>query len=179
MCAYHPRIEADGVTNLTTTRTCNSELWFVNNKKLEEDILARLAKCLKRHEVELYAFALEGSHKHELPVFTKGRRAAFFRDFNSDVVCAVKRHCPHYSGCRKLWERRYSNEFVPDDKSVENEFFYIALQPVQDGLVERVGDYPGYNFFNDAISGRERAFKLLLRYSQSTCELRLHLSAIN
>jgi hypothetical protein len=47
---------------------------------------------------------------------------------------------------------------LPDPEDIEEYFFYTVLQPVKDGLVERISDYPGYNCFHDAIHGIERKF---------------------
>ena len=40
-------------------------------------------------------------------------------------------------------------------------FFYTVLQAVQDGLVEKLADYPWYNCFHDAVWGIERKFKVI------------------
>src|SRR5690606_27513428 len=112
------------------------------------------------YKVKLYALALHGSHMHELARFPELQRSNFMRDLNSQVAKAVERLAPNYPGGR-FWQRRYSQEFVPGDDDIKNQFFYIALQPVQDGLVEKLSDYPGYNFFNDAVTGRVRKFKVV------------------
>ena len=44
---------------------------------------------------------------------------------------------------------------------MEEYFFYTVLQQVQDGLVERISDYPGYNCFHDAIWGVKREYKVV------------------
>ena len=44
---------------------------------------------------------------------------------------------------------------------IEEQFFYTVLQPVQDGLVPNINEYPGYNCFEDAIQGKERVFKVI------------------
>jgi hypothetical protein len=67
---------------------------------------------------------------------------------------------PEYDGGR-FWARRYSQEFLPGKADIEEYFFYIALQPVQDGLVEKISDYPGYNCFRDAVEGRTREFRVI------------------
>jgi hypothetical protein len=66
---YHPRIETSEYSDFITIRTRNSELWFVNNSKLEESILAYTAKDTKVHDVSLYALAIEGSHLHQAAHF--------------------------------------------------------------------------------------------------------------
>lgn len=156
----HPRIETAAYHNFVTSRTRNSELWFINNRKLEEEILGRLAVCCERYDARLYALAFEGSHLHHVADFPGLNRADFMRDLNSAVVRAVKRHVPTYSG-GNLWARRYSQEFLPGDSAAMNQFLYTVLQPVRDGLVEKVSDYPGYNCLHDAAWGIPRTFTIV------------------
>ena len=155
--SYHPRIEAPDITNFLTTRCRNSELWFINNKPLDDAILGYLASFTKRYSVKLYAYATEGSHNHSLCLFPDQNRAHFMRDFNSSTARAVKRLCSGFRG-GSLFARRYSNEFCPDSPDIEDRFFYTVLQPVQDGLVEKISQYPGYNCFHDAVYGIKRDF---------------------
>jgi hypothetical protein len=157
--SYHNRIEDPELANLLTTRTKNSELWFVNNPRLEELILGYTAKYADRYGVKLYALAIEGNHIQGPALFPEGNRASFMRDLNSSIARAVQRETKHPGG--HVWARRYSNEFLPRDQDVEKYFFYTVLQAVQDGLVDRISDYPGYNCFHDAIWGREHKFKVV------------------
>ena len=57
---YHPRIEVSDIASFSTIRTRNSELWLINNEKLENAILGNLAKFATRHKVKLFGFAMEG-----------------------------------------------------------------------------------------------------------------------
>ncbi|RMG44853.1 MAG: hypothetical protein D6719_01220 [Candidatus Dadabacteria bacterium] len=157
---YHPRIECPDYINHITSRTRNSELWFINNKKLEEAILGRLAQCVERYKAKIYAFGLQSSHKHSLADFPGCNRADFMRDLNGYITKLVKRHVPTYPG-GSLWARRYSNEFVDEEKTLEWYFFYVVLQPVRHGLVDKISDYPGYNCFHDAVWGIKRKFKVV------------------
>jgi putative transposase len=157
---YHPRVECEAIPSLQTTRARNSELWFVNNPRLEEAILGYAARYSNRYEIKLYALALEGSHIHKAATFPKANRAHFMRDFNSSVAKAVPRYQPDYPG-GPLWARRYSSEYLVDEPDLEDVFFYIVLQPVNDGLVDDIKDYPAYNCFEDAITGRERKYRVV------------------
>jgi hypothetical protein len=158
--SYHPRIETDEFSNFLTSRTRNSELWFINNQPLEEAILGYLAKYALRYTVTLYAFAIEGSHLHHTLHFPKPNRAKFMQDFKSNVARAVPRYCPWYPG-GSLFGRRFSYEILPAADDVEAWFFYTVLQPVNDGLVSKISEYPGYNCFDDAVSGRKRVCKVM------------------
>lgn len=158
--SYHPRIESKELASFLTTRSRNSRLWFINNKPLEVTILSFAAKYARRYGVKLYALAIEGNHIQGPAHFPKGNRASFMRDFNSSIARTVCRHTPEYEGGR-FWGRRYSSEFLPGKEDIEEWFFYTVLQPVKDGLVERISDYPGYNCFHDAIWGIKRKFKVV------------------
>ena len=156
----HPQIESAEHASFLTTRSRNSELWFVNNEKLERAVLGYLAKYAETREATLYAFAIEGNHNQSPARFPKENRADFMRDFNSSVARTVPRYCPKHKG-GQFWHRRYSAEFLPGAEDIEEYFFYTVLQPVQDGLVERISDYPGYNCFHDAVHGIEREYEVL------------------
>jgi hypothetical protein len=157
---YHPRIESPSLVNFLTSRTRNSELWFANNPALEEFTLGLLAKVCHRYRVKLYASAIEGSHIHNLALFPGSNRRDFCRDLNSGIAVAVKRLTPNYFSTGGFFERRYSNEFVGDDSDIERQFFYTVLQPVKDGLVNRLSEYPFYNCYHDAACGIERTYKV-------------------
>lgn len=157
---YHQRIECEQVPSFQTTRARNSELWFVNNSELEHAILGYAARYSTRYEVKLYALAIEGNHIQKAATFPKANRAHFMRDFNSAVARAVPRYQQDYPGGR-LWARRYSSEHLVDSQDLEDYFFYIVLQPVNDGLVDNIADFPGYNCFEDAIKGQPRQYKVI------------------
>lgn len=161
---YHPRIESSEMGSFLTTRSRASELWFVNNPALEHAILGYAAKFSERYSVKIYALAIEGDHIQAPADFPLCNRAFFMRDFNSCVARAVQRYVSTYPGGR-FWGRRYSSEFLPAGEDIEYRFFYTALQPVQDGLVERLSEYPWYNCFHDAIWGIERKYNMV-RWAQ-------------
>jgi len=157
---YHARVECPKIATFQTTRTRNSELWLVNNPKLEGAILGYAGRYSTRYEIKLYALAIEGNHIQKVATFPKANRAHFMRDFNSSVARAVPRYQANYPG-GPLWARRYSTEYLPGDEDLEDLFFYTVLQPVNDGLVDDIKDYPGYNCFEDAVTGTERLYPVV------------------
>jgi hypothetical protein len=158
--SYHPRIESRTEASFITTRSRNSELWFINNPELERAILGYVAKFSGRYGVDLYALAIEGNHEHLAALFPKANRADFMRDLNSCIARAVPRHTPEYPGS-KFWGRRYSSEIVPSAEDIKEQFFYTVLQQVQDGLAQKISQCPGYNCFNDAVRGIKRKFTVI------------------
>jgi REP element-mobilizing transposase RayT len=157
LMGYHPRIETREYPNLITSRTRDSRLWFVNNNQLEERILGLTAKYATRHEITLYGFALEGNHFHMVAQINKENRGAFLRDLKSTIAKSVPKLTPSYTG-GGVWGRRFSNEFIADEATLEEYFFYVVLQPIKDGLVDKISECPGYNCFHDAVWGKTRTF---------------------
>lgn len=154
------RIENPELWSFGTAKTQNAKLWFVNNRGLEEQALAYLAKYQEKYDVELYAKVFQGNHFHLVSRFPSCNRAQFYRDYNARLAEGVRRHVSNFEG-GSLFQRRYSEQALPSAEDLEDYFFYCALQPVLAGLCERIGDYPGYNSFDDAVSGRIRTFKLV------------------
>lgn len=143
-----------------TIRTVDSRLWLVNNDKLIERIKAYLAKYLDDYGAECYGIALMGNHYHLLIKFPLGNKSAFFRDFNAMIAKLTKRLAKNYEGGR-LWARRVRCQFVLEPADVENWFFYMALNPIASGLGQKLSDYPCYNSFSNAISGKTETFKIV------------------
>lgn len=158
---YHPRIETSEISSHITSRTRDSALWFVNNQKLEDQVLGYVAKYTNKYQVNLYGLAIEGNHLHQTAQFPKANRYGYTRDLNSMTAKAVQEHYQGECPGGGVWHSRYSAEYMSHPEDIEKYFFYIALQPVNDGLVDRISDYPGYNFFSDAISGIKRTYKVL------------------
>ena len=128
-------------------------------KPLENVILSFVAKYSTRYGVKLYAQAIEGNHNQGPAMFHNLNRSSYMRDLNSSIARAVPRYTNHGGG--RFWGRRYSNEFLPNNEDIEKYFFYTVLQPVQDGLVPKISEYPGYNCFHNAVWDRKRKFKVV------------------
>ena len=140
-----------------TTRTVASELWFINNRRLEHEILTYLARNASKYGVIIYGFALMGNHYHLLATFPECNRAEFMRSFNSIVARLVSWHVQEYERGR-LWGKRYAEQKVMDDAAALSKLTYLALQPMNAGLARRHKEFDQYNSFADAMSGAERSF---------------------
>ena len=152
------RIECADYWSLVTSRTINSRLWFVNNPELEKHCLTHLARYRELRGVDLYSFCLMGNHHHEVALFPNLNRSDFYRDLNARIAEGTKHFVEDFEG-GPVFERRYSQQFLPLKEDLEHYFFYCALQAVQSGLCEHPDDYPGYNSFQDAINGTRRVFR--------------------
>ena len=144
------RIECGDFWSFITSRTVNSRLWFVNNKRLEEHCLKHLARYSEKYGAEVYAFALMGNHHHDVVRFPNLNRSPFYRDFNARIAEGVRHLVDEFEG-GPVFQRRFSEQALPLESDVEELFFYSALQGVEDGLCEFPDDYPGWNSFHEAM----------------------------
>jgi len=145
---------------LGTIRTENSRLWFINNPKLEQRILAYLARYQELFGVRIYAFIIMGNHYHLLARFPRSNKAAFFQAFNAIIAKLTNCHVEAFEGGR-LWARRVRVQAVPRNEDVEREFFYCALNPVSSGLTRTISSHRSYSSFTDAVYDRRKTFTVI------------------
>ena len=152
------RIEDETMSSFITSRTINSRLWFVSNKRFEQRVLGYIAKAQQIHAVIVYAVVFQGNHVHILALFPKGNRGSFMRDVNARTAEAVKYTVAEFEG-GPVFERRYSEQGVVTNPSITDRFFYCALQPVNAGLCQRISEYPGYNSFSPTFAIRAQKWR--------------------
>jgi len=143
-----------------TIRTAGSRLWFIQNPKLEERILAYLARYQEMYTVKIYAFVIMGNHYHLVARFPLCNKAAFFKSFNA-IISKLTASCVKTFEGGRLWARRVRVQAVPRDEDMLKQFFYCALNPIAAGLCRTLREYKSYNSFSDAVYDRRKTFKVV------------------
>lgn len=156
------RIEHPDHASFITTKTLHSRLWFHRNEKLQNLILAHLAKYQEKYGVIVYYFVLLGNHYHLGARFPNCNRAAFMRDFNRAISRVTNSHAHNYPG-GPLWARRYRPLVIVEETGYEASFLYAALNPVSTGLVEKLSDYKefGYSSCYESIKEAKKKFTMV------------------
>lgn len=157
------KFEDSDTTFLITTRTMNSRMWFLNNTRLQQKILAYLARCQETYGAILYAFVLMANHYHLIARFPRCNKAAFMRDFNSLVAKLVASEVANFPGGR-LWARRYSDQVLPRDFDITHWFLYVVLNPLTSKVCTRMSEFTGYSSLADCMGGRSLKFKVFERW---------------
>ena len=145
---------------LTTIRTKESRLWFIKNKKMEEEILSYLAKYCDIYGVIIYAFVLMGNHYHMVAKFPRGNRHRFKQCFNRIFSNILKRHAKHFRG-GGVWARRYRPQALLLNDDVLNWFFYTVLNPVSSGIVRSINDFDGFSSYQMSLTGETRSYRMI------------------
>ena len=92
------RIEYPDRASLTTVKTVQARLYFLNNRPFEERVLGYTAKYQEKYSVTLYAVVVQANHIHTTSLFPHCNRAHFFRDLNARTAEAAHALVPSFPG---------------------------------------------------------------------------------
>ena len=135
------------------TRRCLERRFFLRPDPLTNQILwycIAVAAHLTGLEVVLPSFL--SNHHHTILFDRHGRHAEFTEYLHRLIARAVNAH-------RGRWENLWAAEQVSvvhlvDRAAVLAKLVYAATNPVKDGLVARVADWPGVNGLDALLSGQ-------------------------
>ncbi len=112
--------------------------------KLKSSIL----KVKKYHPFEIDAFVVMPDHLHAVWTLPDGDndfatrwmliKAGFSRQINKNERINASRQS---KGERGIWQRRYWEHLIRDEKDFERHIDYIHYNPVKHGFVKNVGDW--------------------------------------
>ena len=152
-------IEVEDIAVHTSIRTQKSELWFINNPLLVNEVKAYLAKYVFKYGVHLYAAEIMGNHIHIVAKYPNKNRADFKRDFFSQVARITKRRTTFGEG--KLWSGRSSDQFLPNNEDILYYFYYVVLNPISSGVTRHIKSYKGLNLFDDIIQKQNLKYQVI------------------
>lgn len=100
--------------------------------------LSRLAKAVRRGEVEVLAYALLTNHYHVL-VRSRGGLSEAFRRLQMDFVRRFNRSRGRDG---PLFRSRFRSKPVPTRAYLRNVYFYVLENPIESGLASTSDEYP-------------------------------------
>ncbi len=134
------------------TRRCTQRQFLLRPDEITNNtILYCLGEAAQRCGVEVILPSMMSNHHHTIVFDRDGHVVAFMEHFHKMVAKALNAH-------RGRWENLWSPEQVclvhlVDRAAVIDKLVYAATNPVKDGLVERVAQWPGVNGLSALLSG--------------------------
>ena len=127
------------------TRRCHRREYLLTPNDEVRNLLGYLAAVLSQERnIDLYNIVAEPNHYHADLKDNDANLPEFTRDFHSFSARALNRlfndEGPIWSGSQQT-----SHVRLEDSEALFNKMLYSLLNPVKDGLVENVEDYPGLN----------------------------------
>jgi REP element-mobilizing transposase RayT len=111
-----------------------------------------LAVAAQRCEIDVLNFVQMSNHLHDAIYDRHGNAPAFYELFHKLLAKCM-------NALRGRWENFFSSEQVcvvrlQNREDIIDKLVYIATNPVKDGLVERVEQWPGANGYRALLNGR-------------------------
>ena len=134
------------------TRRCTQRQFLLRpDRETNNAVIYCLAVAAQRHDITVIDFVQMSNHLHDAIYDRHGNAPAFYEDFHKLLAKCM-------NAMRGRWENFFSSEPVCvvrletlDD--VVNKLVYIATNPVKDGLVAHVDEWPGASGYRSLQSG--------------------------
>ncbi|HET6981454.1 MAG TPA: transposase, partial [Myxococcaceae bacterium] len=115
-----------------------------------------LARSVRLHGVELFAFSVVSNHLHLIVRAPRGNLPRFMQYLLTNISKKVGK----LVGWRgNFWERRYSAEPILDESALLERLGYVLSHGVKEGLVRRCRDWPGLSCLPLLLDGQPREFR--------------------
>jgi len=128
---------------LFVTRTCTQRQFILRpDKATNNAFMYCLAEAAKRWEMVVVLSQMMSNHHHTMLYDPKGNQVQFREHFHKMLAKSQ-------NALRRRWENMWSSEeacvveVMDPSADLLDKLVYIAVNPVKDGLVERVQDWPG------------------------------------
>lgn len=141
----NPRFFVPGKIHLITFRT-EEGLPFVPLRFMNILICSALARAQKLYPIRIICFVVQANHVHLLVRVTNPEDVSSF-------VGYFKAESAHYLNRllnrrqRTVWAERFDSPAVLDVEKALEMFAYCTLNPLKDGLVSSMGEYPGVSSY--------------------------------
>ena len=147
-----PRPVYPGSACMVTRRCTQRQFLLRPDPKTNNAFVYCLAVAAQRNPVEIIDFVQMSNHLHDALYDRLGNAPAFYEDFHKLLAKCL-------NALRGRWENFFSSEQVcvvrlETREDLINKLVYIATNPVKDGLVERVDDWPGSSGYRALLSGK-------------------------
>ena len=134
------------------TRRCTQRQFLLNPGKAANNAFVYcLAVAAQRFEIDVLDFIKMSNHLHDAIYDRAGNAPAFYEHFHKLLAKCM-------NALRGRWENFFSSAQtsvvrLETRKALVDRLVYIATNPVQDGLVARVDDWPGASGYRALLSG--------------------------
>ena len=143
----------DSYIFLTVVTNQRKNILIKNIKLLRESF----QNAKKHFDFEITASVILPDHFHilikpenikEYPKIITAIKFYFSRRYN-----AVGQECPTYDRTKGIWQRRYYEHTINDEKDLNNHLDYIHFNPIKHGHIEKVKDWEYSSFHKFVKSG--------------------------
>jgi hypothetical protein len=135
------------------TRRCTQQQFLLRpSKETNNAVIYCLAVAAQKYEVDVMDFMQMSNHVHDGIYDRQGTGPAFYEHFHKLLAKCM-------NATLGRWENFFSSQQVnvvrlETREDLINKLVYIATNPVEDGLVEKVKHWPGANGYEALMTGK-------------------------
>ncbi len=123
-------------------RRCRQGQFLLRPEDYTNAVVAyEMLYAAQRHGLEISGATSMSNHYHLMGLDTSGDRSDFMADFNRNITRRLKKH-HNYQGSTWM-PGKYVDVHIGNAKELDT-LVYIWTNPVKDGLVESVDEWPGF-----------------------------------
>ncbi len=146
-----PRPVYPGSACMVTRRCTQRQFLLRPDPDTNNAVIYCLAVAAERFEIDVLDFIQMSNHVHDGIYDRHGNAPAFYEHFHKLLAKCM-------NALRGRWENFFSSEQVcvvrlETREDLINKLVYIATNPVKDGLVARVDDWPGASGYRALVTG--------------------------
>ena len=161
---YLPRwIKADSAYS-DVQRTVDRAFLFKPDETIRQIIGAAAGRAQEKFPVKIYWLDFNIDHKHgsvdpisDDPTHIQNV-AKFHQLFNSLIARGINKQLGREGA---LFSSRNHTTEVVDDESLEEKLLYAVINPVKDGLVDRVSHWKGFSSYKQLATGEVERFRYI------------------
>ncbi len=135
------------------TRRCTQRQFLLRpDPETNNAVIYCLAVAAQRYAIDVIDFIQMSNHLHDVIYDLYGNAPAFYEHFHKLLARCM-------NALRGRWENFFSSEQVcvvrlENPSDVVDKLVYVATNPVKDGLVARLREWPGASGFRALVTGR-------------------------
>src|SRR5262245_22159245 len=140
-----------GSTSMVTRRCTQRQFLLRPDRETNNAVIYCLAVAAQRYQIDVLDFIQMSNHLHDALYDRYGNAPAFYEHFHKLLAKCM-------NALRGRWENFFSSEQVcvvrlGNREDLIDKLVYVATNPVKDGLVERVDDWPGASGYRALLRG--------------------------
>ncbi len=156
-----PKVHLNGSVLFITT-SVEQDFMFPANPLIKEIIKSCLAIAQSHHPIEISHIIMQSTHVHfTAMVHNPNDIPGFMERFKTESAHRINRLLGRKK--RTIWCQGYDSTIILDLEKAIEKIVYIYDNPVKDGLVESIDNYPGISSWHHFKKGQSKAtFKTYL-----------------
>jgi len=164
--AKRPRWLRGDAAYCEVQRTVDRQFFFKPDEVIRNIIGSAAGRAQKKYPVKLYWIDFNINHKQtgKAPLSNSPEHlqnlVRFDQLFNSLVARGLNEH---FGRDGALFSTRNRSEEAIDDMSLEQQLLYAVINPVKDGLVDRVAHWKGFSSYEQLATGRVERYSYIDR----------------